>query len=89
MFKKKIIFCFIFILGVCLTTAFSLSFAGEISKPTCGKTVEECEKSWEDLQNKIAKLQTDNSNSARAISIYKNLLTEANERLSGVTINQK
>lgn len=62
--KRLVLLSLVFAFGVCLMAGFSLSFAAESPKtdpkPTCGKTVEECQKAWEASQQQIADLSEAN-----------------------------
>lgn len=51
-------------------------------KPSCGKTIDDCQKLVEALQGR---LQT----SQKAIEAYKQLLTEANDRLVGTAAQKQ
>lgn len=71
--RKYLIVTFIAVLPL------NVAYATETAKPMCGKTVEECQKIVDDTQKQLTTLQ---EKAQKALSVYKQLLSEANDRLA-------
>lgn len=67
------------ILLALLLTSFAAYAADAPKPPTCGKTVKECQKVVDDAQKQFVILQ---NKTQKALNVYKQLLSEANDRLA-------